>query len=226
MSESSFTRWGGRALIGVGVCSLLYGALYVGLIVLADPKPPAEFAISFGAQSTNLLLALSGLFGIVGNVALFERLRKVSEGWARATLWLGAIAALLGGLHGWFAFVQNPVLAQLYSSSDTSAAARVIGDLPSVIDPRGLGTFGLAGLSLLIVSQLLPRVDGLPRRLASLALLAAALLGLIFLGTVLWAGGSGPAFARFLFLVPGPIQSIIVGPIFYIWLGRHIAATS
>ena len=219
MTDQSFKQWGRLSVIIVGLCSLLYGVLYVALIVLPGAKPPAEVLTSFSTQITNLLLAASGIFGIVASVAIFERLRKVSEGWARVALWLGVIGAVMGGLHGWSDVVRNPVLAQFYADPTTASVSTVVGSLPSTVDPRGIGTFGLTGLSILIISQLIYRADGLPRRLGMIALLSSALLGLIFLGTVLWADGTGPNFARYLFLIPGPIQAIIVGPLYYIWFG-------
>ncbi|MBX3084156.1 MAG: DUF4386 family protein [Anaerolineae bacterium] len=219
MNDQTFKQWGGLAVIIVGVCSLLYGLLYVALIVLPGAKPPTEALTSFGTQCTNLLLAASGIFGIVASVAIFERLRLVNEGWARAALWLGVIGAVLGGLHGWYDFVRNPILAQLYADPATASVSTVVGSLPSSIDPRGLGTFGLTGLSILIISQLIYQAESLPKRLGAVAQISSALLGLIFLGTVLWADGTGPAFARYLFLIPGPLQAIVVGPLYYIWFG-------
>jgi len=61
MTDSSLQRWGGLATIGVGICSLLYGALYVVLVVFGPKMDPATSLTSFGIQITNLLLALSGL---------------------------------------------------------------------------------------------------------------------------------------------------------------------
>jgi hypothetical protein len=54
--------------------------------------------------------------------------------------------------------------------------ARERAGLPNGLDPRGLGTFALTGLALLVFSLLALRGGGLPRRLAFLAIVAAALL--------------------------------------------------
>ena len=115
--------------------------------------------------------------------------------------------------------VRNPILAAAFGSPDSAPAANLIANLPSTVDPRGIGTFGFAGVFFLVLGMLLRDVNGIPRRLADLTLLGGVLLEIIFIGTVLYAGGLGIAPARYLFLVAGPIQSVIVGPIVYIWLG-------
>jgi hypothetical protein len=210
------------AVIGVGLCSLLYGILYVALIVLGPRLDPAASLVSFGVQSTNFLLALSGLFGLVAVVTIFQWVRQVNEAWARLALWFGMFGALLGGLHGWSDFVRNPVLAQALGQAGSAPAATLLVNLPSPVDPRGVGTFALTGVFFLILGQLLYHIQGAPRRLAMLSVVAAVLLGLIFVGAALYADGNGITVARYLFLIPGPIQSIFVGPIVYIWLGLRL----
>jgi hypothetical protein len=226
MNDESLQRWGGLATIGVGLCSLLYGILYTVFIFLGPRTDTATSLTSFGIQITNLLLALSGLLSLIAIVTIFQKVRSASEGWARLALWFGMFGALLGGLHGWYDLMRSPTLASAFASTDTKAAANLIASLPSQVDPRGVGTFGLTGVFFLILGLLLNRVEGIPQRLAQLALLGAVLLVLIFIGTVLYASGDGIPAARYLFLVPGPLQSIIVGPIVYIWLGSILRRTS
>jgi hypothetical protein len=188
-------------------------------VVLGPRLDTATSLTSFGIQITNLLLALSGVLSLVAIVAIFQRVRVVSEAWARLALWFGMFGALLGGLHGWSDLVHNPIVARAFGQADTAAAANFIASLPSTVDPRGVGTFGLTGLAILLIGLLLYRLEGIPRRLADIALAAALLLELTFIGSVLYASGDGIAPARYLFLVAGPLQAIIVGPLFYIWLG-------
>ena len=61
VNDSSFIRMGGLAAIGVGLCSLLYGLLYVGLVVLGPKMDPLPSLTSFGIQITNLLLTCAKL---------------------------------------------------------------------------------------------------------------------------------------------------------------------
>jgi hypothetical protein len=219
MNDTTLMRWGGLAAIGVGLASLLYGLAYVILVVLGPRLDTSASLTSFGIQITNLLLALSGVLSLIAVVAIFQRVRGVSEAWARLALWFGMFGALLGGLHGWSDLVRNPILARALGQADSVAAANLLANLPSAVDPRGVGTFGLTGLFILVTGLLLYRVEGIPRRLAGVALASALLLGVTFVGTVLYASGDGLAPARYLFLVAGPLEAIIVGPLFYIWLG-------
>src|SRR5579864_3896944 len=169
MNDTSFQRWGSLAVIGVGLCSLLYGLLYVDLIVLGPHLDPAASLVSFGVQSTNFLLALSGLLGLIAVVTIFQWVRKVNEDWARLALWFGMFGALLSGLHGWSDLVRNPILAQALEYADSASAATLLVNLPSPIDPRGLGTFGLTGVFFLILGQLLNHAASIPHRLSVLS---------------------------------------------------------
>jgi hypothetical protein len=226
MSDSTFVRWGGLAAIGVGLCSLLYGVLYITLVVFGPKLDPAASLVSFGVQSTNFLMALGGLLAFAAVIAIFQRLRGTSEAWARLALWLGMFGALLSALHGWSDLIGNPTLADAFNQGDASkAAATLIANLPSTVDPRGVGTFGLTGLFVLIIGLLLYRTEGMPRRLAYVALISSLLLGLTFLGTVAYASGLGIALARYLFLVAGPLQTVIAGPLFYAWIGIILRRT-
>ena len=226
MNDSTYVRWGGLAAVAVGLCSLLYGVLYITLVVYGPKLDPAASLISFGVQSTNFLLALGGLLAFVAVIAIFQRLRGTSEAWARLALWFGMFGALLSALHGWSDLIGNPTLADAFNQGEASkAAATLIANLPSATDPRGVGTFGLTGLFVLVVGLLLYRTEGMPRRLAYVALASSLLLGLIFLGTVAYAGGLGVAAAQYLFLVAGPLQLVVAGPLFYIWIGIILRRT-
>jgi hypothetical protein len=186
---------------------------------LAPKVDTATSLVSSGIQITNLLLALSGLFGLFAVITIFQRVSTGNEGWARVALWFGMFGALLGGLHGWSDLVRNPILAAAFGQTDSAPAANLLANLPSSVDPRGIGTFAFTGVFFLVLAGLLRSVNGIPGRLASATMLGGVLLEIIFIGTVLYSGGDGIAVARYLFLVAGPIQSVIVGPIVYIWLG-------
>jgi hypothetical protein len=226
MNDSTYVRWGSLAAIAVGLCSFLYGVLYIVLVVYGPKLDPADSMVSFGVQSTNFLLALGGLLGFVAVIAIFQRLRATSEAWARLALWFGMFGALLSALHGWSALIGNPTLADAFNQGEASkAAATLIANLPSATDPRGVGTFGLTGLFVLVVGLLMYRTEGMPRRLAYVALVSALLLELTFVGTVAYASGLGIAVARYLFTVAGPLQAVVAGPLFYIWIGTILRRT-
>jgi len=82
------------------------------------------------------------------------------------------------------------------------------------VDPRGLGTFGLSGISVLAVSFLILRDASLPRGLGYLGYVSGVLLVLIYLGRLIILSASNP-----LVLGPAAIEGFIVNPAWYIWLG-------
>jgi hypothetical protein len=55
-------------------------------------------------------------------------------------------------------------------------------DLPSSVDPRGLGTFALTGLALAVIGMLILRGGAFPRPLGYLAFVSAALLVFVYVG--------------------------------------------
>jgi hypothetical protein len=88
--NDSFNKFGGTSAIIVGVLSILYAIFY--LIV----KPQAPFV---GELVSWLILAASGIFSLAAYVALYQRTRGASEGYALYGLLFGIVqsmATLLG----------------------------------------------------------------------------------------------------------------------------------
>lgn len=106
MNQSSFNL--AVRHLGLGLASLLAGALSSGLSALTDRTAPVRGALLGGA----LALGLAGL-----NLATRRRLDAGQPpGWGRAAL-VGGLAGLLAGaavaLWGWWADVQPPAVAEL-----------------------------------------------------------------------------------------------------------------
>jgi hypothetical protein len=87
-------------------------------------------------------------------------------------------------------------------------------DLPNPVDPRGLLTFGLAGVALLVLGLLIARSAALPRRLGYLACLNGALLVLLYLGRLLIVDP-----ANLLVVIPALLTGFLLNPLWYGWLG-------
>jgi hypothetical protein len=149
-----------------------------------------------------MLLTLNGVLGTLVMTALYERVR--AHGVAALWAWsLGSVAALGAAIHGGYD------LANMLHPPAT-----LNPDLPSPIDPRGLLTFGLAGIAMFAFAWLGARQPDFPKGLAHLGYLLAALLVMIYLGRLLLLDPAHP-----LLLAPVLLTGFLVNPVWYIWLG-------
>ena len=87
-------------------------------------------------------------------------------------------------------------------------------DLPNPVDPRGLLTFGVAGIALSVVAWLIGRGGRFPRGLGYLAYVSAVLLLALYLGRLIVLDPTDP-----LIMVPALLNGFLINPIFYLWLG-------
>ncbi len=201
--EDGFDRFGGLSAILVGILSLLYAFFY--LIVARR----AEYT---GLYLSWVILAASGIFTSAAYVTLYGRLKAVSTGaalWA-AALGVGASFATL--VHGGYeALTMSRVRA---AEGAASGALQAVSQLPSQIDPAGLAAFGVVGLSSFVFGWLIVKSGRLSRGLGWVGLLNAGLLAILFLAT---AGR-----AQRVILLSGGLTSVIVGPIWWIWLGAEL----
>jgi hypothetical protein len=178
-----------------GLCAVLAGLM--GFL----------YSVAFVVLKSNLLsalfLLLVGLLTTVVVVALYERLRTVDQSFALWALLLGLAGALGSAVHGGY---------DLSNALHPPAIANA--DLPSQIDPRGLLTFGSAGLGLWVVAWLITRSSDLPKALGYLGYVAAALLIVLYLGRLIVLDATS-----LLIVVPALLAGFIVNPLWYIWLG-------
>src|SRR5919108_2726007 len=127
-----------------GACGFLYS---VSFVIIARSAP------SLGNGLAGFFLLLGGIFGASALLGLYERLRPASGTYA---LW-ALIFALWGSL-----------AVTLHGGYDLAVAIHPpnqVINFPSPIDPRGLGTFGLTGISLLAFAYLMQRDRSFPRGL-------------------------------------------------------------
>jgi hypothetical protein len=175
-----------------GVSGFLYA---VSFVIVARSAP------ALGAGLSGFFLLVGGILGASALLGLYELLQANGGGYARWALVFGLAAALAATLHGGFD------LANAIHPSGQST-------LPSEVDPRGLGTFGLAGISLLAFAFLIAREKSLPRSLAYLGYLSGVLLVLVYLARLIVLDASSP-----LILAPAALEGFVVNPAWYIWLG-------
>ena len=84
-----------------------------------------------------------GVGGATGLIGLYARLEPAAGGYALWALVFGLAGALAATLHGGYD------LANAIHPPDQTTT------LPSPVDPRGLGTFGLAGIATLAFAYLM-----------------------------------------------------------------------
>ena len=197
-SSSVFNRYAGLAAILAALAGLLYS---VAFVVLQN------------ALLYSICLMLGGLLSVVALVALFERLGEVDSDVALLGLILGAVSALGATIHGGYdlAIALNP-------PGDVPAS---LAALPSQIDPRGLLTFGVAGLALFVAGLLMRRSSSFPRGFTALTFVLATLLVIVYLGRLVILTPSNP-----LVLIPAAVTGFIVNPLWYAWLGVQLRGRS
>jgi len=186
--KTSFEKFAGWMAILAGISGFLYS---VAFIVLQSNFLSALF------------LLLGGLFSTVALTALYQRLRETESGFALLGLLLTLSAALGSAIHGGYDL-----------SNALHPPASLSSDLPNPIDPRGLLTFGIAGLGLFLLSQLMTQNMSFPKGLAYLGTLSAILMIVLYLGRLIILQATS-----LVIVIPALLEGFIVNPIWYVWLG-------
>jgi len=176
---------------------LLYS---IAFILIARSHP------ALGGFLSALFLLVGGLLASAALTAVYLRVREVESGFAMWGTFL-SLAALFGSaVHGAYDLANS-----LHPpSSDLSSLA----SLPSPIDPRGLLTFGIAGVGLFILSRLMGRQGSFPKPLSTLGLISAGLLVLIYLARLILLDATNPVLVVLVL-----VEGFLVNPAWYIWLG-------
>ena len=198
MERTTFERFAGWCAIVAAGGAFLYSVAFV-IVARSDPQ--------LGGSLAALFLTAGGILGSAVLVAVYGRPREADPGFASWAFLLGFSGAVGSTVHGGF---------QLANALHPPGP--LPEGLPSEIDPRGLLTFGLAGLAVLVVGWLIvARGAGFPRRLGNLGLLFGALLVLTYLGRLIVLDPSS-----LLILAPAGLAGFIVGPLWYLWLGLEL----
>jgi len=186
--KTSFVRFAGWTAILAGISGFLYS---IAFIVLRDNLLSALF------------LLLGGLFSASALTALYQRLRGTESGFALLGLLFSLSAALGSTIHGGY---------DLANALHPPAALNT--DLPNPIDPRGLLTFGIAGVGLFLLSWLVNQEPMFPKSLGYLGVLSAILMIILYLGRLIVLQATS-----LVIVIPALLEGFIVNPIWYIWLG-------
>jgi len=176
-----------------GACAILAAIGGVAFVVLGNPL------------LYSILLMLGGLLAAVILVALYGRLRSIDESLAPCALLVGVIGALGSVAHGGYDRA-NVIHAP---ASDPLGQA----GLPNQIDPRGLLTFGFAGLALLVFAGLMGRRTDFPKGLSDLGYVLGALLVIIYLGRLIILDPTNIVVRIAL------VAGVVANTMWYAWLG-------
>ena len=195
-----FYKFGALSAILVGILSILYAIFF---LVIARQAP------FLGLYGSWLILAASGVFSSAAYVALYQRLRLSEEGFALWALLLGVAASLATLQHG--AYEAGLLRAAQAGGPELLTSLQ---DVPSEVDPAGLAAFFVVGMVSFLFGWLIVRSALLPRTLGLLGILNAVLL------VILYFASAGEL--QSLVLISGGLTSLIVGPVWWIWLGLNL----
>jgi hypothetical protein len=185
----SFDRFAGWLSVLAGLAGIGYALAFV---VLED------------ARLSALFLTLAPLLAVGGLVAVFERVRASEPGFATLALALGAFGSLAASTHG------------VYDLANVLHPPAALPDLPSGIDPRGFGTFGLTGSALLLLAWLAGRSAELPGWVRP----GGMVLGAVLVGT--WLARLIVLDATSILVLGPALVSGLLSPLFFLGLGAWL----
>ena len=199
--STSFDRFAGACAVAAGALTFLYAIAFV--IV-------SRTSADLGPGLAALFLTAGGIIGSAVVVGLYRRLRDVEPGFATLGLLFGFAGSVGSFVHGGFQ------LANALHPPQTAIGA----DLPSEIDPRGLLTFGIAGLATLTFAWLILSAAGarFSVRVGYTGILFGALLVLTYLARLVILDPTSA-----LVLLPAALSGFIVGPLWYVWVGLELS---
>lgn len=198
MPSPSFERFAGLCAILTGVAGFFYSIAFI-IIGRSDPE--------LGKLLSALFLMLGGLFSTAVVVAVYHRLRETDDAFALWALLLGLLSAAGSATHGGYdlANALNP---------PSTVFADMVTDLPSQANPRGLLTFGVAGLARFVIAWLIRSGSQFPKSLGSLGYVSAALLVILYLGRLIILDPTNPVIVG-----PALLEGFLINPVWYLWLG-------
>jgi hypothetical protein len=201
-AATDYERLAGTGAIAAAIGGIVYSVAFLGGVV-------EGWAPRLGLTVASLALMAGGFLSVMVLVALYRRLLESAAAVGLLGLMLVAVGATGAMVHGGYD------LANLLYVPAT--AALVDPQLPSPIDPRGLLTFGISGLGLLVLAWQSRRSATLPGNLAALGMTVGALLVVVYLGRLIILTPT-----NLLVAVPAAATGLVLSPLFYIWLGLEL----
>ena len=203
-TSSSFQRFGGMCAILAGLFGFGYSLAFIVV---------ARSNAQLGGLLASLFLLLGGLSASAALTALFQLLQTTDEGfatWGRALAIAGVVGSIIHGGYDLANAIHVP-------ESDPLNLA----NLPNAVDPRGLLTFGVAGVGLIIAAGLMVRNKTLPTNLGYLGYILGIVLVVIYLARLIILDATNP-----IVVITVVITGFILNPIWNIWLGVSLRRTT
>ncbi len=208
-----------------GVCSMLLGVSYLGVGLTTLLLPPVvtyandvQSPLMYFEANRGMVLAqywaflLVGVFGIAVVPAASAMVQHLDEGWVRWTSALAMLGFAVSILDNYWAIVVTPAQVAAYvSGTVVTRQVLTVPGMAQFIDVQGWLGYGAVGAWILTISLLALRSRAWPRGLAYVGVVSAVGYFVALLSQVL------PGY-KILTLVAAP-TAIILGPIFYVWLG-------
>ena len=157
--SSSFERFAGLSAILAGITGLLYS---ISFVILKNDVLIALFLMLGGVLSTAVL------------VAVYNRLKETDATFALWALFLSIAGAFGAIIHGGY---------DLANAINPTTVNVSLANLPSAIDPRGLLTFGVAGLGVFVIAGSWAEAVNFHEALSYLGLPARGFAGRVISGT-------------------------------------------
>jgi hypothetical protein len=165
-------------------------AYSVSFVILRDPLPASAFLMLGGLLSVPVLIALASRLGSEATLS------------ARWGILLAVVATVGSTVHG------------AYDLANTlHPPATLAADLPDPVDPRGLLTFGVAGLALVLLGAASHRLNGFPLWLSALAVASGSPLIVLYVARLVILDPASP-----LVLGPALLTGFLLNPAWYVGL--------
>jgi hypothetical protein len=191
----SYRRFAGLAAVATALAGIVFTVTFA--IAVRDGE-------RWALRASAITLVVGSLLAIPVVVALAEQLGRREPQFARVGLALGLVAIAGSALHG---------------AWDTAVIAHPVhhADVPNFTDARGFATFALTAAAFTVFGWLILRGSEIPRVVGQLALLAAALLLVVYFGRLIVLDPKRPVI-KWVAVVSG----LVVNPAFYLAYARSL----
>jgi hypothetical protein len=223
MKDNSLARLG-------GICSMLVGVSYIVVGITYVLLPPAQKAVagtdrflySVALDATMISIqywafALGAILALAAVPAISEQVRSASEGWVRWANNLALVGFAVTAVNYLRLVTVTPDRAAVFAVGD-EMTRKAISWSQFGLDPNGWLGFGCVGVWVLVVSILALRANALPKFLNYLGILVGIAYWLVVVGFV--------SNLEMLVTVSAGLGGIILGPIWYIWIGFKLRQAS